>query len=209
MKNLIAFAIIFLIAMSAMASEKLHFGATAGLNLANLTSEDEDDETAMKMGFNLGLVMNYELAPMFSLQPGILFSMKGAKSDETDASVALNYIEVPVLAKVTPVKSANFDFGFFAGPYLGIKLSEAFYDENGDKIEIPDTLEDWYTTTDFGLSFGLGAGVPLGLMKLGLNAGYSLGLSNVINIPDDWPEGWEEPTVKTTNIFINAILFFN
>jgi len=198
--------IIAALALSAFAAE-IHYGVTGGLNLAKFTGDNIDD-TDMKVGFNAGAMLDIELISMLSFQPELLFSVKGANSDDSDASLSLGYLEIPILAKITPVSNDKMDVSLFAGPFLSFKLSEKLMDSDGDEIDLDD---DVYTGMDMGLTFGAGVAMPFaGDSKIGLQAGYEMGVANVIDT-DDWNTILlgPEPEAKTTNIFLSAIIFFN
>ena len=72
-------------------------------------------------GFNAGVFANLALARPFSLQPEILFSMKGVQGDAgiSDAYTWLNYIDIPVALR------ASTEGGFYAeaGPQVGFLLT--------------------------------------------------------------------------------------
>jgi len=205
MRKALVVLLIAAFAISAFAAE-IHYGVTGGLNLSNFTGEDADD-FAMKLGFNVGAMLDIELFSVLSFQPELLYTMKGANADTGDGSLALNYLEIPILLKVTPVSNDKMDISVFAGPFVAMKLSEKITDSDGDELDLD---EDRYTSMDMGLNFGAGVTMPFaGETKLGLQAGYEMGVTNVLDI-DDWDDSWgPEPEAKTTNIFLSAIIFFN
>src|SRR5687768_6079357 len=53
-------------------------GVKGGLNLTNLYVDDVEDEN-MKVGFNLGLFAKLPVTSGFSIQPEVLYSVKGSK----------------------------------------------------------------------------------------------------------------------------------
>ena len=211
MKKGLVFLLIMAFVFSALAEEKIHYGITGGLNMANLDLDNplDDGDTDMKVGFNAGAMIDIDLLSMFSIQPELLLSLKGAKAvdDDYSISLALNYLEIPILAKLTPVSSEKMDISVFAGPFLAIKLDEKYTDSEGEELEAD---EDSYTGMDMGLTFGAALAVPFaGDSKIGLQAGYSMGVANIYDVPDDWPSLIAEPEAKTSNIFLSAIIFFN
>src|SRR4051812_41326925 len=54
------------------------FGIKGGVNLTNLYVDETSDEH-MKLGFNAGLFAKLAVARGFSIQPELLYSVKGAK----------------------------------------------------------------------------------------------------------------------------------
>src|SRR6185295_17674396 len=87
------------------------FGIKGGLNLTNLHSNDFADNQ-MKAGFNAGIYSKIPVTPGFSIQPELLYSVKGNKSDYSNFVQGsgqyrfnLGYIELPLLAVVNLAKN--------------------------------------------------------------------------------------------------------
>src|SRR5258708_33515774 len=55
------------------------FGIKGGLNLTNLSSDDVTDNH-LKAGFNVGIFSKIPVTPGFSIQPELVYSLKGAKT---------------------------------------------------------------------------------------------------------------------------------
>ena len=162
----------------------IRFGAKAGLNIANLTG-DGADEVDSKTGFHIGGVVEIPISEAFAIQPELLFSSQGAKSEFSDefrnaeSTQTLNYINIPIMAKYYVTKGLSLQ----AGPQIGILVSSNFESEgsfdNGSEIEsfeIEDDSTDGISTIDFGLNFGAGYQLDAGLF---FDARYNLGLSNI------------------------------
>ena len=105
MKKLLLATFLFALVLSANAQIK--FGLKAGINLPNFISNDANGnklDSKMGFGFHVGGVLDYGLSESFSVQPGILFSSKGAKSSTPDTytgktlneTITINYIEIPL-----------------------------------------------------------------------------------------------------------------
>ena len=93
------FTILTVVALTTTVSfAQAQFGATAGLNMANITGGDVDDEWVMKMGMNFGLSANITLSDNMTLNTGALYSTKGSQMEESGVEVAINlsYIEIPL-----------------------------------------------------------------------------------------------------------------
>ena len=93
----------------------------AGVNFQNLNGEDASGnklENKIKTGFNAGIVGDIPVAPDFYFQPGLLYSAKGAKLQNTsDGKVNLNYVEMPLNLVYKPMLgTGRLLMGF--GPYL-------------------------------------------------------------------------------------------
>lgn len=111
------------------------FGIRAGVNFQNLNgkeSEDDDLDNKMLVGFNIGANAEIPIAQDFYVQPGLLFSTKGAKlDDETDVKVKLSYLEIPINLLYKPVLGdGNLLLGF--GPYLAFAVGGKLTDGDND-----------------------------------------------------------------------------
>ena len=174
-------------------------GVKGGLNIATLTG-DEVEDAKSKIGFNFGGFLAYEFNEMFSLQLEVLFTMKGAKFEDEyteeeddyeyyekyEGSWNLNYLEIPILAKLNIPMKGNIKPNVFLGPALGVTLTATYeYDyeykgyEDGQLVDeysgsIDGDIED-IKGVDFGLVFG--AGIEFG--KIIVDARYNLGLSTI------------------------------
>jgi len=114
------------------------FGVRAGINFQNLTGDDGyghkyDDK--LKTGINLGLNAEIPIAEDFYVQPGLLFTTKGAK-DKTyrKVNVRLSYLEIPINLMFKPeLGDGKLLLGF--GPYIGIAVGGSYTDLNGHKTQ--------------------------------------------------------------------------
>ncbi|MBF9140632.1 porin family protein [Hymenobacter properus] len=128
-----------LLATSAQA--QVSFGPRVGLNVSTL-SYDFDTETEptskYKAGAQVGVSLNAQFGKL-SVQPSLLFTMKGNKSEITDSQTYpsngqtftstyhrnqtfnLNYLELPVNL-VYSTNGAEGGFQVFAGPYVAMGL---------------------------------------------------------------------------------------
>ena len=77
---------------------QVNLGVKGGLNLYKI-SVDEGDNTDMKPGVHLGLLTHIHVTEQFALQPEIMYSVQGAKSelDGDERKINLNYVNIPLL----------------------------------------------------------------------------------------------------------------
>ena len=61
-------------------AQDVRFGVKGGLNIATLTGDVQDAST--KVGFHVGGFAEIKVSDKFAVQPELLFSTQGAKSDE-------------------------------------------------------------------------------------------------------------------------------
>ncbi len=160
-------------------------GLKAGLNIANLRGDDMEDWDS-KMGFSAGGFITYSINDMFAIQPEVLFTMKGAKYEKElygetlKQTISLNYLEIPVLAKLSMPTQGSVKPNLFVGPSLAILLSakvEWEYGVESDELDMKDDTK----SIDLGLVFGGGVDFDLGpdKGKLSAEARYTLGLATV------------------------------
>ena len=193
MKKIYTFALVALTTLcttSLFAQSPIKFGIDAGVNLSNSSLDAGDLDKKAKVGFQVGVVVEYELTPDFFLQSGLSFTTKGSKIEDKSLgvtqSLSINqmYLQLPVYAaykiEVTPTTKIVFN----AGPYLaygiGGKISWKNQVIGGDAIISGTTKydtfgDDWLKRFDFGL--GGGVGVEFSQIVVGLK--YELGLSNI------------------------------
>jgi opacity protein-like surface antigen len=148
-KTILCAALTAFIATSASAqsmvktTDRTTFGIRAGVNFQNINGKDasgDNLENDLTTGFHVGVNAEIPVGSGFYLQPGALYSMKGAEY-EGGTKVKLSYIEVPVNFVYKPILgSGNMLLGF--GPYVGFGI-------NG-KIEAPNGTE---TDLDFGSDY--------------------------------------------------------
>ena len=147
---------------NAQDSSNMSFGVKGGLNMSNFTGDLDSDA---KIGFFVGGFAEFKVTEKFAVQPELLFSNLGAKDNDIDEALNLNYILVPVMAKFYVTEKFNLE----AGPQVGFLMSA--------KVDGED-VKDFFKSTDFALNLGAGFDVTENL-TVGLR--YSLGLSNVID----------------------------
>lgn len=157
------------------------FGLKAGVNLANLYSDDVKDEN-FKAGFSGGLIAKIPVARGFSIQPELLYSNKGAKATYDLPSIIggdgeyrfnLHYIELPVLAVVNIARNLN----IHAGPYVSY-LASANITRINDDNEVSDIAKleaDDFNRIDYGVAAGLG----LDIQNFTIGARYNYGLKEL------------------------------
>ena len=182
------FLSIALAAAAFTANAQLKFIPKVGVSIANVAFSTGGEDNKSKIGFQLGGALEIGVNDMFSIQPELLFIQKGVRSEVSflgttvKSSVTLNYLEIPVLAKVQ-FGSENLKFHVNAGPSLGIAVSGTSKVEAGGQSE-SDPVEfgsdpGQTKRTDFGLQFG--GGITFSNFVIDLR--YGLGLSNIANVP--------------------------
>ncbi len=162
-------------------------GVKVGADLANFTGSDKPDNAKMKIGFTGGGFITYAFSDLFALQPELLFTMKGAKTDAggVNYKTNLSYIEIPVLFKVLLAGGGNFKPNFYAGPAISFLMSAKATADPEPTGWVSD-IKDNYKSTDFGLIGGAGADMHMGTGpgKITFDVRYEVGLSSLDNVDD-------------------------
>lgn len=175
-----------------------------GVNFANIsiTNDGDVDDNKSLTTFQAGIIGDLYIASFFSIQPGILFTGKGSKTqsgnttDQTYYRATTNpyYIEVPVnFVFKTPTGPLKFFAG--AGPYIAVGiagknkvegkfLGTSFESEN--KIEFSDddpTTLDYEEGSGYGIlkrfDYGLNGTAGIETKSLVISANYGLGLAKL------------------------------
>lgn len=102
-----------------------------GVNFQNINGKDAIGgklENELIPGFNVGIMAEAPLALQFFIQPGLLYSTKGAMNEDEilgqtfTNKVSLGYLEVPLNFVFKPMLgNGHFILGF--GPYVGFGLT--------------------------------------------------------------------------------------
>lgn len=138
----------------AQGTSKMSFGLKGGVNFQNLNGKDYSGnklENDMLIGYHAGVDVQIPIAPQFYFQPGLLYSMKGAKNTysvlgtEYTNTTKLSYIEMPLnLVYKALLGKGYFMLGF--GPYVGYGFSGKVITEGGSstvdqKIKFQNVVE--------------------------------------------------------------------
>ncbi|MUV03217.1 outer membrane beta-barrel protein [Flavobacterium rakeshii] len=158
------------------------FGIKGGVNFASITGDDFNSPDS-RTSFHVGLLAEFPLTEMFSLQAEALYSGQGFESDmdgeifggEGKVEYQLDYINVPVLAKVYILDGLSIE----AGPQFGFKVNEEIdANANADDGDLNlDEAEDF----DFGVAAGVTFETPMGLFATGR---YTQGFTDIVNNRD-------------------------
>jgi hypothetical protein len=167
------------------AAARFRFGITAGLNFANMSEIDDSD---MRTGFVIGGHLVMPLGPTFAFQPEVLYSQKGAKGttvdeesgEEVDIELKHDYLEIPLLLRMTVPTSGGVRPYLLLGPSIGLSMScEIEGEANGVSVGIDcDELVE-PSSVDVGAALGGGIEFPVGTGAMSLGVRYTLGLSEV------------------------------
>ncbi len=197
-------AISFIAMMGANAQIDLTYGPKAGLNITTLTGDIEN--TDLKVGGQIGGMANLYIFNKLSIQPSLLFSMKGCRYMDKVGGVKVietlstNYLELPVnIIFEFNMQNENEKLQLFAGPYIAYGLFGKYkIEKKGDKRELDD-FGEYPASGEADIKFVSDAkdaditkNIPVNAIDYGANIGlgyiigqyqiqavYGLGLGNI------------------------------
>ena len=166
-KYVLALGLFCLITGSLQAQkQKITPGIKGGLNISDISGINGDNRLSGHVGF----FINSKLNRNWAIQPEILYSGQGQQYNVTwnnEHTIALSYIQVPIMFQFYPTKPFYIEFG----PQIGFLISAN--DKDGDdKVEV----DSYYKKADVGLSFGAGFQVT---QLLGFYGRYNAGLADI------------------------------
>ncbi|MFD2519001.1 porin family protein [Salinimicrobium flavum] len=177
MKKSVLFIAVMLFGTTFMAAQEfVYFGAKGGVNFSTFSGDgfsDFNDESA-RTGYHLGLLAEIPVTDRFSIQPEVLYSAQGfdlvRREDNNDVEHQLDYITVPVMAKLYVLGGLALE----AGPQVGFVVEEA--------IDFGSTERELYNDNrnDIDLSLGLGASYKFN--KFFLYGRYNAGLTDIYDV---------------------------
>lgn len=117
------------------------FGIRGGVNFNTITGKDASDNKVnnnIKTGFHAGVNAEIPVGTGSYIQPGVLYSQKGAEFQNNQGHVKLTYIEVPVNFIYKPVLgTGRMLLGF--GPYVGFGLGGKQENSSGVEADVEFT----------------------------------------------------------------------
>lgn len=189
MKNLKFILLLFIVSSVFETSHaQISIGPKVGLNYSTFGGDNSNgDGISYLIGVQFGAVAQINFNEQFAFQPELLYFQKGAKSEFFDAGFnfeidkAINYLEVPLLAKYMFGDTEATQFYLIGGPSIGIGLNVNIITEEGEE-ESEETVsfeDQMLNRLDIALSFGGGVQFPLGPGELFVDARYLFGLTSV------------------------------
>ena len=140
---------------------QIGFGLLGGVNFQNINGKDNNGnklENGLLTGFHAGVNVIIPVAPDFYFQPGLLFSVKGAKNDffssEVKASgdyvttTKLSYIEMPLNLLYKPQLGNGFILLGF-GPYIAFGIGGKENSDFGASLSYERDVKFKNTVTNF------------------------------------------------------------
>ena len=202
-KSLLCLLLAMCVTTAAVAQDPMRFGAMLGLNMSGLAQDPEFPDgvdESMRLGLRVGPIVEFPLNQMIALQGGVLYSMKGEKIEygNFEETLKLDYVSIPVMAKIGFMPEATARPFVKIGPELGILVSaKDEWEEPGDSGD--DDIKDDLKSIDLGLGFGAGVEMPLSDFVGFLEASYTLGLMDIADSDDDDEDKQDDEEMEVKN----------
>ena len=180
MKSRVLVGLFILFAFAGTAAAQVQPSIKGGVNFATLNGEfdeDEGDETRMqkRVGgvFGAGVSIptgsdrvTFDLDVLYS-QEGV--KLKGGVFGDTDATLRLDYVRIPMLFRIG-VGSGSGGY-FLVGPSIGLLVNAEYKSDEGGT----EDAKNFYKNADFGIAVGAGANIR----KFFVQGTYMFGVTDI------------------------------
>jgi hypothetical protein len=184
MKKIRLFLVLAMFAVATAVSSQVSLGVKGGVNMSNFYGDELDNEN-VKIGFNVGLLADYEFSYNSAIQTGLFFTTKGFKYDSQnlDYTENLMYLQLPVHYAYKLDVSPGTRVVFHAGPYAAYGIG------GSRKLDVGELSGEWDVDKIFGdgagqykaFDAGLGLGVGAEFGPILVDLGWDMGLVNISN----------------------------
>lgn len=163
---------------SVNAQDNIIFGVRGGMNVSNISGKGHGGLTMPRVGYNVGVTVDYALAPQLYLLSGIDFTTKGYYLKSTTVTPEVKseamYLQLPVhVGYLVPVNNST-QVVFHVGPYVAYGIGGKTK-EVGTNVSEKTFHKDGLKKFDF----GVGAGVYIDYSGFTIGVGYDHGLLNL------------------------------
>lgn len=207
LKFFVCLAVLVTASSASYAQTKItHFGVKVGANFSALNYEGYKDN----MGYQAGIAVQVDLPAWFSVQPDILFHIKGAQDVENGRNQGLGYIEMPINLQWGPrFYDDNIRVFIQGGPYFGYAVSK---DIKGKETQTFGSEQktrqdfDWSNVNRFECGAGVGLGIKLFAFQLSAEYTWNFGSIKSASAVKDFPSLFNEGNFSGFQVNL-AILF--
>lgn len=183
-------AVAVVCSVASVSNAGMAYGLKAGVSLSHVNAQlfDTDNRT----GFVGGVYGTFDLSPMIGVQPELLYVRKGAKLFSTNVTIGgftfgsvgstldVDYVEIPVLLRLSAPNPGPIDLRLLAGPVVSFKMAEKISTTGLIGVSLDS---DQVKTSDFGLAVGGAAAIKNGSLRVVAEGRYTFGLSNISDLP--------------------------
>ncbi|MGB2712830.1 MAG: porin family protein [Vicinamibacterales bacterium] len=191
--------VLLVVCASSSFAQGMRTGVRGGVNFTTTktTGEDQDGAVDWQLRGVFGGFVTWRAASWIELQPEVLYAMKGAKGEEFGivAKLLLDYIEVPVLARISRGSANARSWYVVGGPSFGYLLrakTRADFGSSTEEIDVIDEVERF--------DVGIVAGGGLEFGRIVVDGRYTHGLSDIDKDTSD--------DVKVTNRALSVTVGF-
>jgi hypothetical protein len=166
-------------------AQQRQFGGKVGPTIATLLDEvsDENEGYDHRLSLGGGGFVVLPLGGRTAVQIEALFTPKGGtlpqETDDVTATLILDYIEVPLLGRITANRSTSVSFHVFGGPSAGVRINakqQVAYTGGVIRSGFSDDISSEIARFELGLVAG--GGVDVGRYGV-IDARYFWGLTDV------------------------------
>ena len=220
----------FLLTSAGSAQSSMDFGFKVGGNMAKMSADDQSTaifnfveqtltvfvgtvevDSDARIGLIGGAFLSFNVSPTFSIQPELLYSVKGVEKKfrynfnstdfETVLQIETAYLEIPVLLKYKFPSEGNIKPSLYVGPALGFNLSGKFKLEEGTEGGFATDLGERdianLKSTEFSGLGGFELGIVMGNTTLLLDIRYTRALTKAYEDSSPVPTASEFPIVNS------------
>ncbi len=195
--------------------QKIIVGPRVGLNVSSLSvSNLEMDNDKSKIGFNVGVAVEFPIVRSFYINSGLFYTTKGIKFEYSDldwsekATYNAGYLELPLYAsyRLNFAEASQLQINF--GPYFAYGVNGKIKYEENDEGDVSKYECDLFGIADedsdeekggikrFDCGLGVGLGYTWNRIYLGFN--YQFGLVNIADKKE-----WGNGKIKNSNFSIS------
>lgn len=155
-------------------SAQSRFGVMGGINFS--TSNVKDINKGTMTQWHAGITYKLDLPLGFSLQPSLLYNVKGAKvgAEQTRFDLSMGYLELPVSIQWGPDLLLFRPF-LDVTPYVGYAL-------NNKVSGVVESKNDWKNVALNRLEYGLGLGIGLEIWRFQVIGRYNWNFGSLYDV---------------------------
>ena len=180
---------------------EISMGAKGGLSIATVKGTDiRSGEIDKRYGFMGGVFFDFQFDEMISIQPELVYSMKGFSADldsiSGEGSWKLDYLQLPVLLELHISEIPYVDFAIYGGPVIGVN-TRSVISVREDDVEVGVDFKNKTEDFEFGLVAGVDLDIPAGPGFIVVDVRFDFGQTSVL-------KQYGAPDVHTRTIGIMA-----
>jgi hypothetical protein len=180
----IGLALLLTSGVARAAAQQPQFGGKVGPTIATVVSDSADQEGVYRRKVSLG-GGGFVVLPLnghFALQIEALFTPKGGKlpsEQNVTSTLLLDYVEVPLLGRITAARTSSGSFHVFGGPSAGFRINAKYRVVSSASVGSSGFADDISSEVErFELGMIAGGGLDAG-RHLVIDARYFWGLTDV------------------------------